>query len=146
MSNGANTTVVGNLVADPEIKFFTSGDAYCNITVAVSSRKKDDAGNWVDGEVSYFDATLVGSLAENFVNSLSKGTRVILTGTQTQRHWEDKDGNKRSSYSIKVDSAGPDLRWSTASVTKVVRGEGGASKPASAPTATAQSSFDEEPF
>lgn len=147
MSNGANTTVIGNLVADPEVKFFQSGDPYCNITVAVGSRKKDENGNWVDGETSYFDATLVGSLAANFADSLTKGTRVFVTGVQTQRHYEDKDGNKRSAFSIKAESAGPDLRWSTANVTKNPRTESGATEqrqPARA--AVSQASFDEEPF
>jgi single-strand DNA-binding protein len=137
-------TVTGNLVADPELKFFASGDAYCNITVAVGSRKKDDNGNWVDGDTSYFDATVIGTLAENLVNSLTKGTRVVLSGTQSQRHWEDKEGNKRSSYGIKVDTIGPDLRWATAQVTKVAKTDGGSAP--SPRTAPAQNSFDEEPF
>jgi len=143
MSNGASITVTGNLVADPEIRFFSSGDAYCNITVAVGSRKKNESGEWVDGDTSYFDATLIGSLAENFANSVTKGTRVVVTGTQTQRHYE-VDGQKRSSYGIKADSAGPDLRWATASVTKVAKNEGGSAPTRSA--APAQPAFDDEPF
>ena len=137
-------TVVGNLVADPELKFFQSGDAYVNLTVAVGTRKKDADGNWADGETSYFDATVVGTTAENLVNSLTKGTRVIITGSQSQREYEDKDGNKRRAYSIKVDSLGADLRWATAVVTKTTKGGDGSAT--AARPAPAQNSFDEEPF
>jgi len=140
-------TVVGNLVSDPEVKFFNSGDAYCNITIAVGSRKKDSDGNWVDGDTSYFDCTVIGSHATNLADSLVKGQRVIVTGTQTSRAYEDKEGVKRTAYSIRATAIGPDLRWATAQVTKSVgnKSDGGsAPAPRQAP---AQSSFtDEEPF
>ena len=139
-------TVTGNLTADPDLKFFESGDAYCNLSIAVGSRKKNAEGEWVDGDTSFYDATAVGSLAENIANSLTKGTRVVLTGTQSQRHWEDKDGNKRSSYSIRIDSLGPELRWATASVTKNAKGGGSSAPASSGRPAPSQKSFDEEPF
>jgi single-strand DNA-binding protein len=138
-------TVVGNLVADPEVKFFSSGDAYVNFSVAVGTRKKDADGNWADGETSYFDATVVGTTAENLANSLNKGTRVIITGAQSQREYVDKDGNTRRAYSIKVDSLGADLRWATAVVTKTTKSGDGSATAARRPAA-AQNSFDEEPF
>lgn len=134
----AEITVVGNLVADPEVKFSNSGKAYCQFTVAVGSRKKDSDGNWIDGDVSYFDATAFEGIAENLADSLTKGTRVVVTGSQTMRSYEDKEGNKRTAYGITVDEVAPSLRWAVARVTKANKGGGGAPK--------AQSSFDEEPF
>lgn len=144
------TTVVGNLVSDPEVRFFDSGDAYCNITVAVGSRKKDADGNWVDGNTSYFDVQVIGSHATNLADSLVKGQRVIVTGSQTSRAYEDKEGVKRTAYSIRATAIGPDLRWATAQVTKSVgnRNEGGSAPAPASRQAPAQSSFDsdEEPF
>jgi len=137
----AEITVVGNLVADPELKFSNGGKPYCQFTVAVGSRKKDEQGNWVDGDVSYFDATAFEGVAENLANSLTKGTRVIVTGSQTMRSFEDKEGKKRTAYGIKVDEVAPSLRWATASVTKASR-DGGSSAPAPKQATLT----DEEPF
>lgn len=139
------TTVVGNLVSDPEVKFFDGGDAYCNITLAVGSRKKDADGNWVDGNTSYFDVQVIGSHATNLAGSLVKGQRVIVTGSQTSRAYE-KDGVKRTAYSIRATAIGPDLRWATAVVTKSVRNNEGGSAPSPRQAPTQSSFQDEEPF
>lgn len=143
----ASITVVGNIVADPEVKFFDSGTAFVNFTVAVGSRKKDADGNWTDGDTSYFDCTVYDVQAENFANSLSKGTRVLVTGTQTQRKYTDKEGNERTAFSIRVDEVAASMKWATVQVTRNAKRDGSA--PAQRPQNTAPSSladFGDEPF
>ena len=148
----ASITVVGSIGQDPEVKFFDSGKAYVNFSVAVGSRKKDADGNWVDGDTSWFDCTVYDVQAENFANSITKGTRVVVTGTQVQRKYTDKDGNERTAYSIRVDEVATSLKWSTVAVTRnAKKGEGGdASAPRQASSASARPAatefFDTEPF
>jgi single-strand DNA-binding protein len=90
--------------------------------------------------------------AENFANSITKGTRVVVTGTQTQRKYTDKDGNERTAYSIRVDEVATSLKWATVEVTKnPKKGESGeVSAPRQASSASARPAatefFDTEPF
>lgn len=145
----ASITVVGNIASDPEIKFFDSGTAFVNFAVAVGSRKKDDNGNWVDGDTSWFDCTVFDAQAENFANSLNKGTRVVVTGTQTQRKYTDKEGNERTAFNIRVDEVAVSLKWATAEVTRNPKKEGGsenAPRQTSAPKKANEAFFGDEPF
>ena len=148
----ASITVVGSIGKDPEIKFFDSGKAFVNFSVAVGSRKKDENGNWVDGDTSWFDCTVYDVQAENFANSLTKGTRVVVTGTQTQRKYTDKDGNERTAYGIRVDEVAVSLRWATVAVSKNAKPEGGSTggnttqTVAQKPAAPSDDFYNGEPF
>lgn len=88
------TTINGNLVADPELRFTAKGDAVANFTVAVNERIKQ-GNEWVDGEPSYFDVTVWRKLAEAVVEQVSKGTGVIVVGKLRIESFEGKDGTKR---------------------------------------------------
>ena len=139
------TTVVGNTTRDIEIKFTASGQAVGDFGVAVNKRVKGANGEWEDGEPEFYDVTVWGSTAENFAESCPRGTRVVVVGRLQFDTWE-KDGEKRSKVKIVADHVGPELRWSTAAVTKVAKGDG--AKPASRPKpAPAASTYDDEaPF
>lgn len=112
MSYDTTTTIVGNIVHDAELKFGNSGKAWATFAVAVNRE--------VNGEkqVSYFDCTVFGSLAENVASSLKKGDRVVVFGTLTQRTFERKDGTKGSAVELKVSDMGPSLTWATATLEK----------------------------
>ena len=114
MSN--TVTVVGNLVADPELKYTSSGVAMSNLRLAVS-RRYQKGGEWTE-DTSYFSGTVWRELAESVAKSLHKGDRVIVTGRLEQRSWET-DGQKRSVVEIQVDEIGPSLKWVTATVTRI---------------------------
>jgi len=99
------------------MKFLGSGNATVRFAIAVNRRWKNAQGEWTE-QVSYFDVTAYGSLAENVANCLTKGTRVIVTGRLEQRSWETPEGDKRSVVEIVADAVGPDLTWATAVVSK----------------------------
>ena len=123
-------TVVGNLTADPELRFTASGAAVANFTVASTPRTFNrTSGEWEDGQPLFLRCGLWRQPAENVAESLLKGTRVILTGRLRQRSFETKDGEKRTVIELEVDEVGPSLRYATATVTKATRSVGQA-KPA----------------
>ena len=117
-------TVVGNLTADPELRFTASGKAVASLNVAESQRVKE-GNEWKDGDTTYWRVTAWDGLAEHIGDSLAKGVRVIVTGRVASRTYETREGEKRTVYEITADSVGPDLRWATAKVTKA--GKGGSS-------------------
>lgn len=103
-------TLHGRLTRDPELRFTSSGKAVVSFSVAQSNRKKDGE-EWVDKDTSFFDCTAWEQTAENVTETLSKGMEVIVLGQMKQRPWEDKDGNKRTSWEVQVEAVGPSLRW-----------------------------------
>lgn len=119
MANEPTITLVGNLTADPELRYTQSGTAVCNFTVAQTPRQYDkNANQYVDGNPLFMSCHVWKKAAENAAQSLAKGMRVIVAGRLRQRSWEDKEGNKRTTYEVEVDSVGPDLTWATATVTR----------------------------
>ncbi len=145
-----SVTVIGNLVEDPELRFTPSGVALAKIRVAVNRRWRDQAGDWQE-ETSFFGGTLWREAAENAAESLTKGARVIITGSLEQRQWETQEGDKRSVVEIRIDEMGPSLRWATASITKTARSGGddwggGKQTVPAAPVARDDYGPDEAPF
>jgi single-strand DNA-binding protein len=119
-------TVVGNLTADPELRFTPSGAAVANFTVASTPRSLDKNTNeWKDGEALFLRCSVWRQAAENVAESLQKGTAVIVQGRLKQRSYETKEGEKRTVYELDVDEIGPSLRWATAKVNRTQRGGGG---------------------
>jgi single-strand DNA-binding protein len=122
-------TVVGNLTADPELRYTQSGLAVANFTIASTPRSFDRASNdWKDGEALFIRASVWREFAEHVAGSLTKGSRVIATGRLKQRSYETKEGEKRTSIELEVDEIGPSLRYATAQVTRAAASarEGGA--------------------
>lgn len=117
----ATCTIVGNMTRDPELKFTASGVAMATFGVAVNARKRDDAGNWIDGDPSFYDVTCWRNLAENVCESLTKGTTIIVVGKLRQRSWETDDGSKRSKVEINAEHVGPALNYATAEVHRAAR-------------------------
>jgi single-strand DNA-binding protein len=117
-------TLVGNVTDDPELRFTPSGAAVANFTVAVNRRYKNADGQWEDKLDGFFRCNCWRDMAEHVAESLTKGTRILVTGRLQQRSWEDQDGGKRSAFEIQVDEVGPSLRWATATVQKSERTTG----------------------
>jgi single-strand DNA-binding protein len=144
-------TVVGNLTSDPELRFTPNGQAVASFTVASTTRVLDRTTNeWKDGDTMFLRCSVWRQYAENVAESLTKGTRVIVTGRLKQRSYETKEGEKRSVVELDVDDVGPALRNATAKVTRAARGEGGgfsgASAPADDPWAAPAAPSEEPPF
>jgi single-strand DNA-binding protein len=120
-------TMIGNLTADPELRFTPSGAAVANFTVASTPRTFDrQTGEWRDGEALFLRCNIWRQAAENTAESLTRGMRVIVTGRLRQRSFETREGEKRTVLEMDVDEVGPSLRYATAKVNKVNRqGSGG---------------------
>ncbi|HTM84652.1 MAG TPA: single-stranded DNA-binding protein [Mycobacterium sp.] len=119
-------TVVGNLTADPDLRFTPSGAAVANFTVASTPRVFDRQTNeWKDGDALFLRCNIWREAAENVAESLTRGSRVIVTGRLRQRSFETREGEKRTVYEVEVDEVGPSLRYATAKINKVSRGGGG---------------------
>ncbi|MFW0786127.1 single-stranded DNA-binding protein [Gordonia sp. CPCC 206044] len=126
MANDTVITVIGNLTADPELRFTPSGAAVANFTVASTPRTFDRQTNeWKDGEALFLRCNIWRDAAENVTESLTKGTRVVVQGRLKQRSFETREGEKRTVVELEVDEIGPSLRYATAKVNKASRGGGG---------------------
>jgi single-strand DNA-binding protein len=118
-------TVVGNLVADPELRFTPSGQPVATFRVASTPRMRDNAtGEWKDGDSLFLSCNVWRQAAENVAESLQRGMRVIVTGRLRQRNYETKEGEKRTVYEVEVDDVGPSLRNASAKVNRASRGGG----------------------
>lgn len=119
-------TVVGNLTADPELRFTPSGAAVANFTIASTPRTFDrQAQEWKDGETLFLRCSIWREAAENVAESLTKGMRVLAQGRLVQRSFETREGEKRTVVELQVDEVGPSMRYATAKVTRTQRGGGG---------------------
>ncbi|KQQ06073.1 MULTISPECIES: single-stranded DNA-binding protein [unclassified Rathayibacter] len=118
-------TVVGNLTADPELRYTQGGLAVANFTIASTPRTFDrQANDWKDGEALFLRASVWREFAENVAGTLTKGSRVVATGRLKQRSYETKEGEKRTSIELEIDEIGPSLRYATAQVTRASGGGG----------------------
>ncbi|MDO5077577.1 single-stranded DNA-binding protein [Corynebacterium sp.] len=119
-------TVVGNLVADPELRFTPNGAAVANFRIASTPRRFNrQTSQWEDGEAMYLTCNVWRQAAENVAETLTKGTRVIVYGRLRQRSFETREGERRSVFEIEVDEVGPSLSFATAQVNRVSRGSQG---------------------
>lgn len=104
-------TVVGNLTADPEIKFTAGGKAVASFTVATSERRRQDDGTWINGDSTYWPVSVWEGLAEHVCESLRKGDAVIVVGSASWRGWDKPDGTKGGRLEIKAREVAASLRW-----------------------------------
>lgn len=112
-------TVIGNVVAEPELRFTPSGNAVANFRVASTPRTFNRQSNqWEDGEALFLTCNAWNKMAENIAESLQKGMRVIVNGRLKQRSYETKTGDKRIVFEVEVDEAGPALRYGYATFTR----------------------------
>jgi single-strand DNA-binding protein len=125
MSNETNITVVGNLTADPELRFSPSGQAVANFTVASTPRVFDKTSNeWKAGETLFLRASIWREAAENVAESLTTGMRVIVQGRLKSRTYDTKEGDKRTVMELEVEEIGPSLKSATAKVARSQRSGG----------------------
>lgn len=127
-------TVVGNLTADPELRYTQSGLAVANFTIASTPRNFDRQTNeWKDGEALFLRASVWREFAEHVAGSLSKGSRVVATGRLKQRSYETKEGEKRTAMELEIDEIGPSLRYATAQISRAQSSGGGGGRASAAP-------------
>ena len=123
-------TVVGNLTADPELRYTQNGLPVANFTIASTPRTFDrQANEWKDGDALFLRASVWREFAEHVAGSLTKGMRVIAQGRLRQRSYQDREGNNRTAIELEVDEIGPSLRYATAQVTRAASNGGGQSRP-----------------
>lgn len=126
MAGETPITVIGNLTADPELRFTPSGAAVANFTVASTPRTFDRQTNeWKDGEALFLNCSVWRQAAENAAESLTRGMRVIVQGNLKARSYETREGEKRTVFEIDVQEVGPSLKYATAKVAKTSRQGGG---------------------
>lgn len=95
--------LIGNLTADPELRYTTGKVAVCDFSVAVNRKWKTDSGETRE-EVDYFDVVAWNRTAEVCGEFLAKGRRVAVEGRLSQEKWEDpKTGQKRSRVRVVAD-------------------------------------------
>jgi single-strand DNA-binding protein len=134
MSETERMTLVGNLTADPELRFTPSGLQVANLRLAVTPRTRQEDGTWTQGETTFHTVTVWRDQAANAVDSLTKGARVIVVGRPKERTWTDQEGTEHHVTEVDAEELGPSLRWAT---TKVTRSNGTSRK--------AGGQFNEEP-
>jgi single-strand DNA-binding protein len=159
-------TLVGNVTRDPELRFTPTGQATATFGLAVNRRWQNRQTQEWEEQVSFFDIVCWREMAENVGESITRGSRIIVSGRLEQRSWETQDGEKRTRIEVIADELGPSLRWATAQVVKNERrgpgggapsgggsyqggnssNQGGNRQERSAPPAQQNYSEDEEPF
>jgi single-strand DNA-binding protein len=126
MAGETTITLVGNLTADPELRFTPSGAAVANFTVASTPRTFDrNTNEWRDGDAMFLNCAVWRQAAENVAESLQKGMRVIVQGRLKSRSYETREGERRTVFEVDVDEIGPALKYATAKVTRTTSGGGG---------------------
>jgi single-strand DNA-binding protein len=129
MASDNHTTIVGNLVDDPELRFTNNGTPVVNFRVAVTQRVQE-GGAWRDGETTFFRVNVWRDQATHLADSLlRKGDRVMVLGRLRQRSWETPDGERRSVAEIEADEVGASLRWATARIERAAIRDGGVRSP-----------------
>jgi single-strand DNA-binding protein len=120
-----NITIIGNLVADPELRYTPTGQAVATFRVASTPRRyNNQTGQWEDGEGLFLSCNVWRQAAENVAESLERGMRVLVSGRLRQRSYETREGEKRTVYEVEVDEVGPSLRYASAKVAKTSRSGG----------------------
>lgn len=126
MSNETEITIIGNLTADPELRYTQNGLPVANFTIASTPRTFDrQANEWKDGEALFLRCNVWREFAEHVAGSLTKGMRVVAQGRLRQRSYQDREGQSRTAIELEIDEIGPSLRYATATVTRAQSPQGG---------------------
>lgn len=152
MAGEVTVTIVGNLADDPELRYTQGGVAVVSVRVGSTPRQMNRQTNaWEDGETVWVRCTAWREVAENVAQTLTKGTRVIVTGRlKAPSAYQTAQGEARASLELEIEEIGPSLRYATASVSRKPREVGGASAgaasspwdaPAAAPAAAANDAW-----
>lgn len=126
MAGETPITLIGNLTADPELRFTPSGAPVANFTVASTPRTFDRASSeWKDGDTMFLNCAVWRQAAENVAESLTKGMRVIVSGRLKSRSYETREGERRTVFEVDVEEVGPSLRYASAKIQRNAPGSGG---------------------
>lgn len=143
MSGLPEITVAGTLTADPQLRYTTEAVPVATFTVAANDRRFDpNTRDYVDHGATFLRCSVWRGMGENAAATLTKGSRVLLTGTLKQREYEASDGQQRTVFEVDVTEVGASLRWAMATLRKATTGQ---QQPATSPAATPQWA-DEPPF
>jgi single-strand DNA-binding protein len=146
MAGDTPITIIGNLTADPDLKYTPTGVAVAKFTVASTPRFYDkQASEWRDGDSLFLSCQAWQQQAENAAESLTKGQRVVVTGRLKQRSYEASDGTRRTVYEVEADDVAPSLRNATAQVTRTQREKPTSPQPAGDPWASEPTPQDDRP-
>ena len=147
MAGETTITLVGNLTADPELRFTPSGAAVANFTVASTPRTFDRQTNeWRDGDAMFLNCAVWRQAAENVAESLQKGMRVIVQGRLKSRSYETREGERRTVFEIDVDEIGPALKYATAKVSRNASGGQGGGRSSSGGSGGGGGSYGDDPW
>ena len=147
MSGETTITVIGNLTADPELRFTPSGACVANFTIASTPRTFDKASNeWKDGDALFLRCSIWRQAAENVAESLQRGMRVVAQGRLKQRSYETKEGEKRTIVELEVEEVGPSLKYATAKVNRAQRGSDDSGAQQSSQRSTRQAPAADDPW
>jgi len=106
----APLTITGRLGADPEIKFAANGRAIANMRVVTDKRTKNEQGEWISTDTTWWRVSAFGQTAENVGDNLTKGDAVVIVGSIKGREWDDtKTGEKRTALEVIANHIGADL-------------------------------------
>ena len=147
MAGETSITLIGNLTNDPELRFVPSGSAVANFTVASTPRTFDQKSNaWKDGETLFMRCNVWREQAENLVESLTKGSRVIVSGRLKPRSYDTKEGESKTIIELEVDEIGPSLKNASATVKKTQRGNSSGFNQQSQPSGFGPSTAQQDPW
>jgi single-strand DNA-binding protein len=147
MAGETTITLVGNLTADPELRFTPSGAAVANFTVASTPRTFDRQTNeWRDGDAMFLNCAVWRQAAENVAESLQKGMRVIVQGRLKSRSYETREGERRTVFEIDVDEIGPALKYATAKVSRNASGGQGGGRSSSGGSGGSGGNYGDDPW
>jgi single-strand DNA-binding protein len=112
-------TIIGNLTADPELRFTPQGKATAKFSVATSERFKKPDGTWDSRNLTYWNIVTWEKLAENVADTIGKGDKVIIYGKAYTTSWEDKTtGEKRSRMEVTATEVAVALSRASAKITR----------------------------
>lgn len=144
-----NLTGVGRLTDDPSLSFAPSGTPYAKLSLAFNARRKNESGEWEDGDTFFVRSTIWGPMAENAAETLDKGTEVAVQGQLKSTQWQDKtSGEARYGTELTIFSIAPNLRWYSAKINKAQRNQptGDNGQPAQKTAQTDQGWTENPPF
>jgi single-strand DNA-binding protein len=98
-----SVTLVGNVTREPELRYTAAGQAMAKFGLAVNRRWQNRQTNAWEESTSFFDVVAWREMAENVGESITKGTRVVVTGRMEQRSYENQAGEKRSAVELVAD-------------------------------------------
>jgi single-strand DNA-binding protein len=92
--------IIGNLGADPELRYTPSGKAVANLRVAVNDNRRGPDGEWIE-ETLWMRVEVWEQAAERAAEQLRKGNKVYAEGSLRAREYEGSDGQKRTSLELR---------------------------------------------